>query len=94
MKFGIDARWCVRREDHAHLCHNTFALNYLLNGGDMFTLREILGHTTFKMVNHYLTFSRAQLTAQHHQFSPMDKLHKGQTMKNVAVTAKKVGKCC
>ncbi|MFC1965613.1 tyrosine-type recombinase/integrase [Chloroflexota bacterium] len=64
---------------HAHLCRHTFAINYLLNGGDIFSLREILGHTTLEMVNHYLHFTRSQLTAQHHKYSPMDRLHKEQT---------------
>jgi len=59
---------------HAHLCRHTFAINYLLNGGDIFSLKEILGHTTLEMVNHYLHFTRAQITAQHRKFSPMDKL--------------------
>ena len=59
---------------HAHLCRHTFAINYLLNGGDIFSLREILGHTTLEMENHYLHFTRSQLTAQHHKYSPMDKL--------------------
>jgi len=59
---------------HAHLCRHTFATNYLLNGGDIFSLKEILGHTTFEMVNHYLHFTSSQITAQHHKYSPMDKL--------------------
>jgi site-specific recombinase XerD len=59
---------------HAHLCRHTFATNYLLNGGDIFSLKEILGHSTFEMVNHYLYFTSSQLTAQHHKYSPMDKL--------------------
>ena len=59
---------------HAHLCRHTFAVNYLLNGGDIFSLREILGHTTLEMVNHYLHFTASQITDQHHKFSPMDKL--------------------
>jgi len=59
---------------HAHLCRHTFAINYLLNGGDIFSLKEILGHTTLEMVNHYLHFTRAQITAQHRKFSPMDRL--------------------
>ena len=59
---------------HAHLCRHTFAINYILNGGDIFSLREILGHTTLEMVNHYLHFTSSQITAQHHKYSPMDKL--------------------
>jgi len=59
---------------HAHLCRHTFAINYLLNGGDIFSLREILGHTTLEMVNHYLHFTSSQITAQHRKYSPMDRL--------------------
>jgi len=59
---------------HAHLCRHTFAINYLLNGGDIFSLKEILGHTTLDMVNHYLHFTNSQITAQHRKYSPMDKL--------------------
>lgn len=59
---------------HAHLCRHTFAINYLLNGGDIFSLKEILGHTSLEMVNHYLHFTSSQIVAQHHKYSPMDKL--------------------
>jgi len=59
---------------HAHLCRHTFAVNYLLNGGDIFSLREILGHTTLDMVSHYLHFTSSQITNQHHKYSPMDRL--------------------
>ncbi len=61
---------------HAHLCRHTFAINYLLNGGDIFSLREILGHSTLEMVNHYLHFTSSQITEQHHKYSPMDKLQR------------------
>lgn len=60
---------------HAHLCRHTFAINYLMNGGDIFSLREILGHTTLDMVNHYLHFTSSQIVAQQHKYSPMDRLH-------------------
>jgi len=46
----------------------------LLNGGDIFSLREILGHTTLEMVNHYLHFTSSQITDQHRKYSPMDRL--------------------
>ncbi len=59
---------------HAHLCRHTFAINYLLNGGDIFSLREILGHSTLDMVNHYLHFTSSQITDRHRKYSPMDRL--------------------
>lgn len=59
---------------HAHLCRHTFAINYLLNGGDIFSLKEILGHASLDMVMRYLHFTSSQITARHHQFSPMDRL--------------------
>lgn len=59
---------------HAHLCRHTFAINYLLNGGDIFSLREILGHTTLEMVNDYLHFTSSQITSQHRKYSPMDRM--------------------
>ncbi|MFC1860882.1 tyrosine-type recombinase/integrase, partial [Chloroflexota bacterium] len=58
---------------HDHLCRHTFAVNYIMNGGELSSLKEILGHTTFEMVNHYLHFTRSQITAQHHKYSPMDR---------------------
>lgn len=73
---------------HAHICRHTFAINYLLNGGDIFSLREILGHTTLDMVNHYLHFTSSQITAQHHKYSPVDRLYDQEkwAQKEVAAT--------
>jgi site-specific recombinase XerD len=74
MVFSKLARSSGVRRLHAHLCRHTFAVNYLLNGGDIFSLREILGHTTLEMVNHYLHFTSSQITTQHHKYSPMDRI--------------------
>ncbi len=59
---------------HAHLCRHTFATNYLLAGADIYSLKEILGHSTLEMVVHYLHFSNQQVTTLQHRFSPMDRL--------------------
>jgi site-specific recombinase XerD len=58
---------------HPHLCRHTFATNYLVNGGDVFSLQQILGHTTLEMVRRYVTLASAHVTVQHRRFSPMDR---------------------
>jgi len=59
---------------HPHLCRHTFATCYLINGGDVFSLQQILGHTTLEMVRRYVTLASAQVTIQHRKFSPMDRM--------------------
>jgi integrase/recombinase XerC/integrase/recombinase XerD len=60
---------------HPHLCRHTFATNYLMNGGDVFTLQQILGHTTLEMVRRYVNLASAHVRVQHRKFSPMDKMN-------------------
>lgn len=59
---------------HPHLCRHTFATNYLMNGGDVFTLQQILGHTTLEMVRRYVNLASAHVRVQHRKFSPMDRM--------------------
>ena len=63
---------------HPHLCRHTFATNYLINGGDVFSLQQILGHTTLEMVRRYVTLASAQVRVQHRKFSPMDRMSLGK----------------
>ena len=60
---------------HAHLCRHTFATRYLINGGDVFTLQQILGHSTLEMVRHYVKLASNHVAMQHHRFSPLDRLN-------------------
>jgi site-specific recombinase XerD len=59
---------------HAHLCRHTFATRFLINGGDVFTLQQILGHSTLEMVRHYVTLASNAVIIQHQRFSPLDRL--------------------
>jgi site-specific recombinase XerD len=60
---------------HAHLCRHTFATRFLLNGGDVFTLQQILGHSTLEMVKNYVTLASNHVAMQHHKYSPLDRLN-------------------
>ncbi len=66
------------RRFHPHLCRHTFATNYLINGGDVFSLQQILGHTSLEMVRRYVTLASAQVRVQHRKFSPMDRMNLGR----------------
>ncbi len=59
---------------HAHLCRHTFATRFLLNGGDVFTLQQILGHSTLEMVRNYVNLASNHVAMQHHKYSPLDRL--------------------
>lgn len=59
---------------HPHLLRHTFATRFLINGGDVFTLQRILGHTTLSMVNHYVQLASSHVVIQHRKYSPMDAL--------------------
>jgi integrase/recombinase XerC/integrase/recombinase XerD len=60
---------------HAHLCRHTFATKFLINGGDVFLLQQILGHPTLEMVRHYVNLASNHIALQHRRFSPLDRLH-------------------
>jgi len=63
------------RRLHAHLCRHTFATNYLVNGGHLFSLQQILGHSSLEMVRRYVSLASAHVAVQHRQFSPIDRMN-------------------
>jgi site-specific recombinase XerD len=62
---------------HAHLCRHTFATKYLANGGDVFSLQQILGHSSLEMVRRYANLTSNQIVMRHQQFSPLDRVNLG-----------------
>jgi len=59
---------------HPHLLRHTFAVRYLMNGGDVFSLQQILGHTTLEMVRRYVNLANSQIIVKHREYSPVDLL--------------------
>ena len=57
-----------------HTFRHTFAKSYLVNGGDIFSLQKILGHSSLASVRIYLNLFGTDIKKQHQKYSPADNL--------------------
>ena len=60
---------------HAHLFRHSFAVRFLMNGGNVFSLQQILGHTSLEMVRRYVNLAEAYVVTEHRKFSPVDAMN-------------------
>lgn len=73
-------RYNVKRgveKTSAHALRHTFAKNWVVNGGDVFRLQKLLGHSTLEMTRHYVNLFGTDLKKDYEDFSPLDNLSRG-----------------
>ena len=61
---------------HPHLLRHTFATRYLENGGSIYNLKELLGHTTLKQTQAYLHIAQNRRHLDFARYSPLDNIKK------------------
>jgi integrase/recombinase XerD len=67
-----------------HTFRHTFSKRYLTNGGDVFSLQRILGHSSLASVRIYLNLFACDIKKQHVRFSPVDRLVDSRSLYPVA----------
>jgi integrase/recombinase XerD len=71
------AREAGLEDEHGRWCHiwrHTFAKQYVMAGGDLESLRRMLGHAQLETVQIYLAFRNDEIMAMHNRLSPVRQL--------------------
>lgn len=58
----------------AHLYRHTFAKKWIMNGGDIFRLQKMLGHSDLSVVKEYVQMFGNDLVADFDKFNPLDRM--------------------
>lgn len=74
----LKAKAGVTGRVNPHSFRHGFAREYLINGGDLATLAQIMGHSDVRVTaSFYAIFTHRELQERHQQFSPIAKWEAG-----------------
>jgi len=59
----------------SHRIRHAFGKNFLVQGGDLRSLQEIMGHTDVKTTQKYATLNLTDIIKKHQKFSPLKAVH-------------------
>jgi len=78
------SRGVMRTSIHAY--RHTFAKLYIINGGDIFTLQKILGHSSLEMVRQYVEMFTDELKINFSSYNPLDKLARNSNNNKIKIS--------
>lgn len=67
------AKLCGIDQATPHMFRHTFCRDYILNGGDIFTLQRIVDHADISTTRRYIQMDDRHVRGQHNRFSPLRK---------------------
>ena len=59
----------------AHRIRHAFGKGYLVNGGDLRSLQELMGHTNITTTEKYASLNLSDVISKHHRFTPLRAAH-------------------
>lgn len=66
-----------------HRYRHTFAKNWILNGGDIFRLQKILGHSTMDIVRNYVNMFDEDIKKDFNTFNPLETILNKENKTNI-----------
>ena len=57
-----------------HTCRHTFAIMFLRNGGNVFSLQRMMGHSTLDVLRIYVNMAQSDIQEAHRRYSPADNM--------------------
>jgi len=72
-----------------HTFRHTMAVTFLRNGGDVFSLQRILGHSQLEVLRGYVNLAQSDISRVHQKNSPVDNLEFKLPNRNKAATGVK-----